>query len=65
MIYNFFGIILKICSDPKDHKFPELAVEAGAVCIITGDKDLLVLHPFENIQILSASDFLKAYGLNC
>jgi predicted nucleic acid-binding protein len=36
-------------------------VEAGAVCIITGDKDLLVLHPFENIQILSTADFLKAF----
>jgi putative PIN family toxin of toxin-antitoxin system len=55
------SITLKICRDPKDNKFLELAVEAGAVCIITGDKDLLVLHPFENIQILSATDFLKAF----
>jgi putative PIN family toxin of toxin-antitoxin system len=55
------SITLKICRDPKDNKFLELAIEAGAVCIITGDTDLLVLHPFKNIQILSAADFLKAF----
>jgi len=31
------------CRDPKDNKFLELAFEAAAACIITGDKDLLVL----------------------
>jgi len=55
------SISIDICRDPKDNKFLELAVEAGASCIITGDKDLLVLHPFENIPILSATDFLKAF----
>ncbi|HHU25042.1 MAG TPA: putative toxin-antitoxin system toxin component, PIN family [Bacteroidales bacterium] len=47
------------CRDPKDNKFLELAVAACASCIITGDKDLLVLHPFRNIPILSPSDFLN------
>ncbi|MBS1531115.1 MAG: putative toxin-antitoxin system toxin component, PIN family [Bacteroidetes bacterium] len=49
------------CRDPKDNKFLELAVDAGAECIITGDKDLLVLHPFQNIPILTAADFLKQF----
>jgi putative PIN family toxin of toxin-antitoxin system len=52
---------IHICRDPKDDKFLELAVEAGAACIITGDKDLLVLNPFENIPILTAADFLKVF----
>ena len=38
-------------------KFLELAVTAEASCIITGDQDLLVLQPFDDIQILSAADF--------
>ena len=46
------------CRDPNDNKFLELAVAACASCIITGDKDLLTLHPFQNIPILSPSDFL-------
>ena len=54
----FPKIIVKACRDPKDNKFLELALTAGASCIITGDQDLLVLHPFRNISILSATDFL-------
>lgn len=46
------------CRDPKDNKFLELAVSAKASYIITGDEDLLVLHPFKNISILTASTFL-------
>jgi putative PIN family toxin of toxin-antitoxin system len=49
------------CRDEKDNKYVELAVHYKASCIITGDKDLLVLHPFRNIPILSASDFLQTF----
>lgn len=49
------------CRDSKDNKFLELALSGQADCIITGDKDLLVLHPFENIPIISPSDFLNSY----
>ena len=49
------------CRDSKDNKFLELAVAANASCIITGDKDLLVLHPFKNIPILSSSEFLNRF----
>jgi putative PIN family toxin of toxin-antitoxin system len=45
--------------DPKDDKFLNLAIDAAASCIISGDKDLLVLHPFQNIPILAPSDFLN------
>ena len=53
--------IITECRDPKDNKFLELAVSANAACIITGDKDLLVLHPFRGIPILNATDFLKEF----
>jgi predicted nucleic acid-binding protein len=36
-------------------------VEADAACIITGDKDLLVLNPFQNIPILTATEFLEKF----
>ena len=49
---------ITICRDPKDNMFLELAVAGKASCIITGDKDLLELHPFRGIKILSPSDFL-------
>jgi len=49
------------CKDKKDNKFLELAIAAQASCIITGDDDLLVLHPFRNIPILNAVDFINTF----
>lgn len=57
----FPGESITDCRDPKDNKFLELAVASDAACIITGDKDLLVLHPFRGISILNATDFLKEF----
>lgn len=48
-----------ICRDPKDDKYLALALAANAQFIVTGDLDLLVLHPFEGISILKSSDFLS------
>ena len=57
----FPSIKISACRDPKDNKFLELAVTAGASCMVSGDQDLLILHPFKNIPILSPEDFLKLF----
>jgi len=49
------------CRDPKDNMFLELAVSGQAHCIISGDKDLLELHPFEGIPILRPDRFLAEF----
>jgi putative PIN family toxin of toxin-antitoxin system len=46
------------CRDPRDNKFLELAVSGRATHIVTGDSDLLVLHPFRRIIVVSPSAFL-------
>ena len=46
------------CRDPRDNKFLELAVSGRATHIVTGDSDLLVLHPFRGIIVVSPSAFL-------
>ena len=48
------------CRDPKDDKFLELAVSGNASHIISGDRDLLALHPFRGISILTPAAFLAA-----
>jgi putative PIN family toxin of toxin-antitoxin system len=50
---------ITICRDRKDDKFLELAVNGKADYIITGDQDLLVLNPFQDIAIISVSDYLS------
>ena len=49
------------CRDPKDDKFLELAVSGRATHLISGDKDLLVLHPFRGIQIATPKMFLTQF----
>lgn len=46
------------CRDADDNAFLALALDGQADCIISGDQDLLVLHPFETIPILSPRRFL-------
>ncbi len=48
---------ISACRDRKDDKFLEVAVKADY--LITGDRDLLVLHPFRDIQIITPAAFLE------
>ena len=48
------------CRDPKDNVVLEVAVAGEADYIVTGDNDLLVLHPFEDTPIVGPAEFLEA-----
>lgn len=54
---------VQVCRDPKDDQVLDAAINGQATCIITGDADLLALHPFRGISILSPGDFLIAYEM--
>jgi putative PIN family toxin of toxin-antitoxin system len=47
------------CRDPKDNFLLELALAANASYLVTGDIDLLVLDPYNNVRIIKASEFEK------
>ena len=49
---------ISICRDSKDDKFLSLALCGEADGIISGDRDLLDLHPFEGIPIYTPQQFL-------
>ena len=49
---------LHACRDPKDDKFLDVALAGGAHALITGDLDLLALHPFHGIPIVTPAEFL-------
>ncbi len=46
------------CRDPKDDKYLELALAAGAETIVSSDDDLLVLDPWGGVRILSPAAYL-------
>jgi putative PIN family toxin of toxin-antitoxin system len=47
------------CRDPRDNKFLALALSCSAEILISSDADLLVLHPWQSIPILTPAQFLK------
>jgi hypothetical protein len=51
------------CRDTKDNKFLELALSGNGSHIITGDSDLLALHPFRGIAIVGPQSFLAMPGV--
>ena len=46
------------CRDPKDNRYLELALAAGAAFIVSSDDDLIVLHPWRGVSILSPAAYL-------
>ena len=50
---------IQACRDPKDDKYLELAVNGDAGLIMSGDKDLLVLHPYGDVAIISPRHYLE------
>ena len=46
-----------VCRDEDDDNILAAAATGNCECLITGDKDLLVLKSFQGIDIISPSDF--------
>lgn len=49
---------IRACRDPRDDKFLELAVNGEADLIVTGDQDLLALHPFRDVPIITPAAYV-------
>lgn len=52
---------VEICRDPDDNKFLECAKDSHSLYIVSGDKDLLIIEQYDNIQIVTAKDFCEKY----
>jgi uncharacterized protein len=59
-VVEMIEIVMRVqaCRDPRDDKFLEVAVNGRADVIVTGDTDLLALHPFRGIAILAPAVYL-------
>jgi putative PIN family toxin of toxin-antitoxin system len=51
---------VRACRDPRDDKFLEVALSGPAEALVSGEADLLALHPYLGLPILSPRDFLSA-----
>jgi len=60
-ILPIVGSLKNILSDPEDHPILETALVAGADYLVTGDRHLLILKKFQNIKIITPTQFLKEF----
>lgn len=54
--------IAKVCRDPDDDMVLATALAGRADVIVSGDADLLDLHPFRGIPVLTPAAFLEWAG---
>ncbi len=54
------GNVQPVCRDPKDNQFLALLQTCDADVLISSDTDLLVLHPWNGIPIMTPAAFLRA-----
>jgi len=54
------GAVHPNCRDASDDKFLALCLAANADVLVSSDQDLLVLHPWRGIAILTPAQFLQA-----
>ena len=58
-VVNPLRLASAVCRDPDDDNILAAAMAGNCDCIISGDKDLLVLKAHEGIEIFSPRDFLR------
>jgi uncharacterized protein len=52
------GPVTTGCRDAKDDKFLALVLAAGADALVSSDEDLLVMHPWRGVPVMTAAEFL-------
>ena len=55
------SVTIADCRDGKDNKFLELAVSSTASIIVSSDDDLLDLHPYHGIEIITLRELKERF----
>jgi len=62
VLYPITELFVPELRDPDDSIVLATAIAAQAQVIITGDQDLLELHPFRGVAILTPKQFLEVFS---
>ena len=67
-LLNIYGEVVEtkdlsvsICEDPDDNKFIECAISSNCKLIVSGDKHLLKISGFQEIEVLKSREFIDLH----
>ncbi len=60
-LYVAEDLLEPLCSDPDDDKFVACAIASGSRIIISGDKHLLKVSGYHDIEILKPREFINKH----
>ena len=55
------NISVSVCADPDDNKFLECALAGNCKMIVSGDKHLLHISGYQEIEVVKPRDFIDIY----
>jgi putative PIN family toxin of toxin-antitoxin system len=50
-----------VCKDPDDDKFLACALVSQSIIVVSGDRHLLEVSGYQNIQVIKPSEFVSRY----
>ena len=53
----------RVCADPADDKFLACAITSGASAVVSGDKQLLAVSGYRDVEVLTPRQFIDRHFL--
>ena len=60
-LYSAPPLLERVCDDPDEDKFLACALASGSALVVSGDRHLLKVSGYQNIEVLRPRDFLEKY----
>jgi uncharacterized protein len=60
-VYTAPPLLEAVCEDPDDDKFLACALASESTVVVSGDKHLLNVSHYRNIEVLKPRDFVNKY----
>ena len=51
--------VIRVCRDPDDDKFIACALDSRSIYIVSGDKDLLAVKQYKDVQVVTVAQFFR------
>jgi len=63
VVFSTSPLSERVCDDPDDDKFLACALASGSNLVVSGDRHLLKVSGYQNIEVLKPRDFLDKHLL--